>query len=387
MQDSRTDESTTEDAGHLVTDESVTFDTPPDVKSLTNDSENNDADAAKSDESTKVEDKSKDADDDFDAASGERDKHGDADDSKADDQKTDDGDDDAKDDDAEPAKDKTPVGVQKRIDKAVKKQKDAERVAKNAVDQTEFTTKQLEFVQAELDKWRNDVLNRDNAEGVTQEKVKVEAEPPEPKEEDFDNFDDFQEAKVDWRADKKAKAEVDKLRAELQAKDDKADADKHAAQRLTAKQEKEAKVAEQFDAARARHDDFDEVAKAKMSAPLYDTVIESPIAAEIAYHLGNNPDESARIAALSDKAMGIEIGMIQATIQAEIKAEGGSKADPDPDNESDATDDNPASKKKLTNTPEPIDTLNGGKSASRKAEADMSFKEYDAHRKKHPLKT
>lgn len=89
---------------------------------------------------------------------------------------------------------------------------------------------------------------------------------------------------------------------------------------------------------RAKYDDFDAVVQnptLKVSEAMADAIAESDLGAEIAYYLGKNPAEAARIAGLSTPSQMREIGLIEAKLNANPPA------------------------RKVSSAPEPITPLKG----------------------------
>lgn len=76
--------------------------------------------------------------------------------------------------------------------------------------------------------------------------------------------------------------------------------------------------ATQAQEARSRYPDFDKVAMqdAPITKPLADVIVQSDLAADVAYWLGKNPDECQRIAALPPMQMARAVGNIEARLSA-----------------------------------------------------------------------
>lgn len=217
---------------------------------------------------------------------------------------------------------------QKRIDRLTKRAAEAERRAEEA----ERRANELE----------------------QKSKPAPAATADEPDPADFDDYDEYLTAFTDWKAASKAKPSSKEAAKEPKPKakpDDKAPADdQEFADALE-------DVQEAFEDWRKKHDDFDEVVThpdVQITRDMVLAMAESDDPGGIAYHLGKNREEAARIAALSPIAQAREIGKIEATLAAP----------------------KPAPTKKTTQAPDPIDPVRGASSAS-KEPADMSFKEYE----------
>ena len=130
----------------------------------------------------------------------------------------------------------------------------------------------------------------------------------EPKVDDFSTYEDYLSALADHRADAKVNAKF----AEMQQ----AESQKTAArQRAERDQAFQAKV-QDF---REAHDDFDSVVQ-NPSLPISQDMVTllniSDKGPELLYHLGKNPNEAARIAALPRDHAAMEMGRLEARLGA-----------------------------------------------------------------------
>lgn len=110
--------------------------------------------------------------------------------------------------------------------------------------------------------------------------------------------------------------------------------------------------------ARERIGDFDTVAlnpDLPVSEAMAATIARSERGAEIAYHLGRNPELARRIAGLDPLSAARELGRIEAQLS-------------------------PAPKRAVTTAPPPLRALGGGESPGRDPDA-MSYQEYKAWRR------
>lgn len=214
---------------------------------------------------------------------------------------------------------KKPKGVQKRLDELTRQREDAKR---------------------ERDYWRDMAMRGGQPQQPPNAPAPQTAAPPAdaaPKIEDFQSYDDFLVAK--------AKHE---LRQEMTQ-----------AERAKAAAQESAQVATnwrtQVEAAKGKYADFEEVAfTAPLSEPVAQMVAASDIGADLAYHLGKNPDEARRISALSPVAAAREIGRLEAKLST-------------------------APSPKTTQAPPPVPTVTGRSSPQRDPNA-MSYEEYKAMR-------
>lgn len=177
----------------------------------------------------------------------------------------------------------------------------------------------------------------------------AEAASTEPKRENFDSYEDYLEARADWRAEQKVEA---KLREQHQA------GQRHA--QAATQEQQLARFHQQMDKARESVADFDDVMDAASEAPLTqamrDAILESDVGALLAYHLAKSPAEANRIARLSPARQVMALGALEAALQTRTPSQP-SKAPP------------------------PIKPLGGGSGGARDP-AKMSMDEYMAHRAK-----
>jgi hypothetical protein len=115
---------------------------------------------------------------------------------------------------------------------------------------------------------------------------------------------------------------------------------------------------ERIQAFRERAPDFEQVALNQglpLSEAMAEMIKESDFGPEIAYWLGKNPQDSARIAALPPTRAAVEIGRLEARFM------------------------QPAAPR-FTQAPAPVKTVSSGNAAATKSPQDMTFAEYEAMR-------
>ena len=175
----------------------------------------------------------------------------------------------------------------------------------------------------------------------------------EPKQEDFQSYDDFVVARAEFRAAATVDKRLDTLAKTVQQNQSQAEHTARAA-------DWEVKVED----ARDKYDDFDDVAL-NPDVPISNAMAEALGAEEngtdIAYHLGKHPKLSREIAALSPMQAVLRIGKLSAKL-----AEG--------------------PKRKPTSTPDPVKVLKAPGVAPMKSISQMTQKEYEAARKSGKLK-
>lgn len=239
------------------------------------------------------------------------------------------GDPDAKDDTTEeqsgepPAKKKPPKGVQKALDRLNReKQEQRERA---------------EAAEARLAK----VLDR------VEEVLPKPKEQQAPKREDFDDPEQYIEAKAEWIAEQETAKRLDeKQRADL---DNAVKLEQN--EILTKYNERRAEIVKELD-------DFEEVAlndEIRIPMPAVQAILMHKDGPRIQYYLGQHPEEAAKLFELNPlQAVGRihEIGL-------EVKA----------------------SVRQVSKAPDPIKPLGSRDSASQKDPAEMSMDEYAAYAK------
>lgn len=114
---------------------------------------------------------------------------------------------------------------------------------------------------------------------------------------------------------------------------------------------------EVVDEARKAYPDFDKVfdSNTRVSKPMAEAIMSADAPGDIAYYLGRNKGEAARIAALPPHLQGYEIAQVEKAM---------------------------VNRKRATQTPEPATKQVSGVRAGPKSAANMSFSEYSAQRDK-----
>lgn len=170
-----------------------------------------------------------------------------------------------------------PKGVQKRIDRL---------------------TRDKYRLQAELDVARKQAPQSE-----------AKPQPPssgEPKADQFKSYEEYLEARAEWKAEQRVEKRLGELRDNAQRQAGQAEQEK-----LQTQWEK--RVSE----ALTTYDDFEEVAlspEVPISEPMMAAILRSPKGADVAYHLGKNHDLAAQIAALDPIGAAIRIGELAASL-------------------------------------------------------------------------
>lgn len=188
-----------------------------------------------------------------------------------------------------------------------------------------------------------DVLLQERGGGKPQAEQK--AKPAGlPKQADYENYEDYIDARVAYRADQVVEQRLQTARQDSQK-----------AQQARTQRDLEQAYHQRVDEARDQYEDFDEVAYSddvQITAVMRDALVESEFGPHVQYYLGDNPDEAAKIAALSPTAQIRAIGRLETRFanKAEEKSEAG-----------EAETGAPA--RKTTSAPPPVKAF-GGKKAS-----------------------
>lgn len=220
-----------------------------------------------------------------------------------------------------PKEDGVEKAVQKRIDKAIARQKEAENRASDlekrlaALEQRSTSPKEVDDKEPTLDK--------------------------------FDSFDEYVAAKAEWVAAKK----IDTVLSEREQREKE---ERAARERQTTLDSWNKRVKD----ATVEIPDFEEVladSDVPMTPVMQDAIMDSDIGPKLAYFLATNPDEAMRIASLSPIAAIRAIGRIEEKLVTPVA-------------------------KKTTSAPPPITPV-GGKASVKKDPGQMSDEEYAKWRK------
>jgi hypothetical protein len=169
-----------------------------------------------------------------------------------------------------------PRGVQKRIDRL---------------------TRDKYRLQAELEVVRKQ---------APQPEPQQRPETGEPKADQFKSYEEYLDARAEWKAERRVEKRLGELRDNAQRQAGRAEQEK-----LQSQWEK--RVSE----ALTTYDDFEEVAlspEVPISEPMMAAILRSPKGADVAYHLGKNHDLAAQIAALDPIGAAIRIGELAASL-------------------------------------------------------------------------
>lgn len=190
---------------------------------------------------------------------------------------------------AQATEEKKAKGVQKRIDELTANWRQAER-------EKEWMRQQLERAQQQPTQ---------KPEPSTPAKPAADGRPTIDQ---FENVDDYTAAVAEWAIERAEKSREAKTQEQQQR-----------AQQETFQR----KAADQMKSGRQQFADFDEVVTNNPTLPITDhmaaALVEMEKGAEVAYHLGKNPQEAARIAQMPPMLQLAELGAIKATLAIKTK--------------------------------------------------------------------
>lgn len=185
-------------------------------------------------------------------------------------------------------------GVQKRIDELTKQKHDEAR---------------------EKEYWRGVALQAQQ-QPVQQPAPQAEPEVSEPRQDDYEDYDEYIDAKVVYKAGelfKQQQAEAEQARS------------------LERQQQSQQTFLEKSQSFAAEHEDFQQVISnpsLPITGDMFEVIQASDIGPQIAYELGNNPGEAARIANLSPLLQARELTLMEARLTAKPAPKQSSAPDP-----------------------------------------------------------
>jgi len=181
-----------------------------------------------------------------------------------------------------------------------KEDEDEHRVPKGVQKRIDRLTQEKYRLRAELDFLRSQQPQQ--AQPAQQAQQPSQA----PKLEQYNSIEEY----LDALADHKASQKFDHLAKEREAKESQ-----------TRQQQEVAKLHESYtkqtEQARQAYGDFDDVVQdpdLPISQAMAEAIMRSTNGADVAYYLGKNPDQAARIASLDPFSAAVEIGRIAATV-------------------------------------------------------------------------
>lgn len=170
-----------------------------------------------------------------------------------------------------------------------------------------------------------------------------------PKRENFESYEDYIEARAEWRAEQKVQAALEQ-QAQRQQQQTQQTSQAQQVQRFQAQLQEVAKTLPDFQSVMEAADEV------PLTQAMRDAILESEVGALLTYHLAKNPAEASRIASLSATGQIKALGAIEASLNRK----------PEP---------------QVSKAPTPITPISGG-SASVRDPSKMSMDEYAAWRKK-----
>ena len=226
---------------------------------------------------------------------------------------------------------KTPKGVQKRLDELVRQRADAERLA---AEQSARLDQALKVVEQ---------LTGRNAQEAGKQ---IDEQDQRPAREMYDDPDTYDDALIEWSTRKASAAAIAEEHARRVEEQTKAQQD----QTRTAWEKRRSQALTEMP-------DYVEVAESpdvQISMPMAGAIVMADNGPAIAYHLGKNPAEAARIAALPQHMQAFEMGILAASLKGK--------------------------KPEVSHAPAPIKPVGGRSDAIHKSPEDESMAEYAARR-------
>lgn len=172
----------------------------------------------------------------------------------------------------------------------------------------------------DAEKRLNDALEALKARETPKAETVAPVEPARPQRDAYETPEAYDTAVDQW-ATQKAEAATTRATQDAAAKAEADRVAKEASDREASVTAELTKLRDTWqakrDAAVEKYSDYVEVAEAdtlKIDVPMAHTALQADNGTEILYHLGKNPDEAARIAALAPASQIFEIGKLSATL-------------------------------------------------------------------------
>lgn len=209
-----------------------------------------------------------------------------------------------------------------------------------------------------------------NGQSGTKSETSTKSETPKaaekPKPEDFQTWDDYNEALTDWKVDQKlAKRDEDSRTAE------KTENFKKSQKTKAERYEQGVAEVKEMDG----YEDFDEVIEdydGPLTIGMQQALLDSEIGPQVAYYLAKNPKEAEKLSKMSLIELNKAIGRIEAKIE---------KSSNDDPGEGDEDEGKAKKAAKTTKSPPPISPVKAS-AKSKKDPDDQSYEEYLQERQK-----
>jgi hypothetical protein len=159
-----------------------------------------------------------------------------------------------------------------------------------------------QYNRARLAEQRAENLERQLEELRKQPAAKVE-EPKEPRREDFETQEAYEDARIDWRAEQKFKQKQAEVAAQRE-QERQAEVIRAATERL----QKAAELVPDFQ-------EVTEAAELRVPGHIAGYMQESELFAELGYHFAKHPDVMEKLAKLSPAKALVEVGKIESTLK------------------------------------------------------------------------
>jgi hypothetical protein len=234
-----------------------------------------------------------------------------------------------------PKKSDVPEGVQKRIDKAVAKQREAERRAEEL--ERRLAEKETQPAKA--------------AEVTTEAKDK-------PTPDKFSTYEEYVEALTDWKTDQKLAIARKAEAAEAQKRAEGEQKQSRAKEWVASEAEAREAHADYDDAIQEAAEAIKEGKLPAISDQTFAAIMETDSKAAILYHLAKNRADLERLASAPASRVMFELGKIEAKLAAPVQE----------------------TEKKVAKAPKPPTPVNNRSASSISRETAKTFEEYEAAR-------
>jgi hypothetical protein len=194
---------------------------------------------------------------------------------------------------------------------------EGERIKKKGGFQRKIERQEREISELRAENARRDAMLEKALAAIektagTKQEEQIKSENSPPSRDDFDDYQDFLEARTEWKTKETIRAEMTKNaeeRQQLQKQEEQQQIQKSVEQQLEERKTK----------GREKYKDFQEVALADdvpISPLMAEVIAGSDNGEDMAYFLGKNRDEALRIARLSPLAAAKELGALEASLKA-----------------------------------------------------------------------
>lgn len=207
-----------------------------------------------------------------------------------------------------------------------------------------------------------------------------------PKQDDFESYDAFTEALADWKVETRLEAERKALREEVEQRFQKQEQAREAERETRLLEERRQRFIESQNAAKARHEDYDEVVRANAGMEIGATAVrycqDSPLGPEITYFLAKHPDIAEELNHAHPATALVRIGKIEAIIESQLDEHAAEVSGQAPATTVAAAASDVPPRVSISKAPSPAPRVEGGAVVPEKDPSKMTHAEYRAFRQK-----